>query len=109
MQNSEVTNLLSEARFVPGHARRRPPVLCAALLVACFRADNCLLMLERPAPHDIWDLPHGSMARPDNNLSKLSQLAAQLVYSLSGVRLAQPPIPYGYIDWGPHAAQAGWG
>lgn len=109
MQSSEIVNLLSEARFVPGHRRRRPAVMCSALLVACFRADSCLLMLQRPPPHDTWDLPHGAIPQPDTSLSKLTQLAAQLVYGLSGVRLAALPVPYGYIDWGPRAAQAGWG
>ena len=94
---------------MPGHPRRRPPVLCAALLVACFRADSCVLMLQRPPPQSAWDLPHASIPQPDTNLSKLAQFAARTVYDLSGVRLATPPVPYGYIDWGPHATQAGWG
>jgi hypothetical protein len=109
MHSSEIASLLNEARFVPGHRRRRPAVMCSALLVACFRADTCLLMLQRPPPHDAWDLPHGAIPQPDTNLSKLTNLAAQLVHALSGVRLAALPVPYGYIDWGPRAAQAGWG
>jgi hypothetical protein len=76
---------------------------CTALVVVCFRADGGLLLLAA-APPAPWELPYGPAPHPG---SDLAGRAIPLVQQVSGVRLAAPPLLFGYIDLGPAAAPAG--
>ena len=85
------------ARFVALAAGARLPGPCAALLVACFRADGGLLMVQAAAPHEAWDVPHGPLL--PTFTSDPGAAAITLVARLCGVEMATRPLPYGYIQW----------
>src|SRR4051812_13571836 len=66
---------------------------CTALVVVCFRADGCLLLLQAATPSAPWELPYGPAPRAGGDPA---ERAIPLVEQVSGVRLAAPPLLFGY-------------
>ena len=78
---------------------------CSAVVVACFRADGNLLLLQPGGPGAAWDLPHGPLPRG----REPAEYGAQLLATQSGVTVAAPLYLFGILDWGGEATAAGWG
>ncbi|MDQ2809990.1 MAG: hypothetical protein M3Z04_24185 [Chloroflexota bacterium] len=103
--------VVGQAQFRPLAADQpiawgRLTVPCTAVVVACFRDDGALLMVCPPAapPATAWDLPHGKVPPAADPTDYAEELLAQ--------RTGVWPVtltPFGLIDWGPTALQAGWG
>ncbi len=80
-------------------------VPCTAVVVACFRDDGALLMVCPPGvAAAAWDLPHGKVPPAADPTDYAEELLAQRT-GVWPVTLA----PFGMVDWGPAAVQAGWG
>jgi hypothetical protein len=81
------------------------PVPCTAVVIACFREDSHILMLQPQGEAAPWDLPHGALPHGEEPIS----YAGRLLCDLAGVTTAQPLSLYGAIDWGATATAGGWG
>ncbi len=93
--------------LAPQHrvALHRAPFSCSVMVVACFREDGAILMVQAAGEDAPWDLPHGTLPPGQEP----GPHAGRLLAELCGVTPAETPRPFGVIDWGPAASAAGWG
>lgn len=102
--------VVAQAQFhllTPQHraALYRAAFSCTVVVVTCFRDDGAILMVQAASEDAPWDLPHGALPHGQD----LSTAGAHLLIDLCGITAADPPRPFGVIDWGPAASAAGWG
>jgi hypothetical protein len=83
----------------------RSPVPCTAVVIACFREDGNVLLLQPTTPGQAWDLPHGPLPAGHNPIT----YSSALLTTLSGIAPAEPLYLFGIIDWGAAARASGWG
>src|SRR4051794_14391883 len=105
-----LAQVVAQARFQaysPQHllAFANVPVPCTAVVIACFREDGNILVLQPQGETAPWDLPHGSLPRGEEPAA----YAGRLLEELAGITTGQPLSLYGVIDWGATATAAGWG